>query len=215
MISKKPILHPGGPIKRALCILLTILPAAAVADQDKDSGIYGKFALGQSKIEFDSEFKQAPKSDDSDTSWEIAVGYQFGEKWSTELAWLDMGAHSLEGPISVSYGATDETFTRNGIAEADLQGAVLRAIRTFRISEKFSISANIGVYAWEQDGTGKLLEEEGHPEIEFDLDKSGYDLTYGISGGYMLHKNVSLSLDWARHSIFDADVYSASLKWRF
>lgn len=196
-----------------LGLLLTLACSeASTADDFVESGFYGRLALGQSTIDFGSELDQAPKSDDTDFSWELGVGYQFGEKWSVELAWLDMGDHSAAGPLLLTDADTQRNVTRNAAASAHVRGVALRVIRTFHISERFNISAKAGMYAWDQNGKGRLLAEGDRPEVSFGLDKSGYDLTYGLSGGYKLPRNVSVALEWDHHSVFDADVFSVSLK---
>ncbi|MEH6583267.1 MAG: porin family protein [Halioglobus sp.] len=199
-----------------LSILLTAVCSRAIAaDESKSSGFYGRLALGQSTIDFDSELEQATKSDNTDFSWEVGAGYQFNKKWSIELAWLDMGDHSVSGPLFLTDAATQKTIAREATAEAQLHGAVVRAIRTFHFTERLNLSVKAGVYAWDQDGEGRLLAEESRPEVSFDLDKSGYDITYGLSAGYKLKEGASVALEWDHHSIFDADVFSISLKKKF
>jgi opacity protein-like surface antigen len=201
-------------VSTGLFLIVSTIQATA-GDEPQTHGFYGRFALGQSTIDFGSELEQAPKSDDTDFSWEVGAGYQFNEKWSAELTWLDMGDHSIAGPLSVTDAITQDALFRDATAEAQVRGAVLRAIRTFRVTERFNVSVKAGVYAWDQDGEGRLLAGDGRPEVRFNLDKSGYDVTYGLSGGYKLPRDFSVALEWDHHSIFDADVFSISLKKKF
>ena len=195
--------------------LAAVCSCTIAADEIKGGGFYGRLALGQSAIDFSSELEQAPRNDNTDFSWEVGAGYQFNINWSLELAWLDMGDHSVSGPLFLTDATTQKTLAREATADAQLRGVVMRAIRTFHFTARLNLSVKAGVYAWDQDGEGRLLAEENRPEVSFDMDKSGYDLTYGLSAGYKLKEGSSMALEWDHNSIFDADVFSISLKFNF
>ncbi|MDH3760649.1 MAG: outer membrane beta-barrel protein [Gammaproteobacteria bacterium] len=99
-----------------------------------------------------------------------------------ELGYLRQGDTEFDG---LYQGTPDE-----GTIEAD--GLVLGLVYTRRISDKFDLFANYGIFDWEVE------EEEEFGGIPESHDASGSSPYYGFGGRYWFMPKVSLRLGWNR-----------------
>jgi len=122
--------------------------------------------------------------DDSDTSLGLTLGYDFNETWGLELGYADLGEYVVELDI---LGQTTNI-------NLDASAPYIAGVGTLKLSEKFSLSARLGVYKASLDLS---VDDISGSEEEFESDEEAYA---GVSVNYKLTDTISAQL---RYDDFD------------
>lgn len=133
--------------------------------------------------------------DDSDTALGINVGYQFNTYWGVELGYADLGAYDF----TLGYAGESDVVT------FELSAPYIAAVGTLPITDKFSVSARVGVFEGSIDATAPGVGSES-----IDMDSETY---LGASLNYSFSDSVTVQL---RHDNFeDVSLTGLGLKFNF
>lgn len=192
-------------IGMAVCCSICFSGVAA-AEQDKGLYIYG--AAGQAQ--------QASITQNNQDAYLFYLGYQLNSKWAIEGGYVDLGATSYPGNITVG-GATG---TANLSSKSN--GASLSAVRTWRITDNFgnnsfSLLAKFGVAQIKSSATGTA----SIPTIfstTSSYTKRG--VTLGVGAKFDFDENWALRIDadtfdTGQYAYGRVPVYSMGLNYRF
>ena len=180
--------------------------AAAMAGQDRGVYIFG--AAGQSE-------KSTITSGNQD-AFSLFLGYQFNSKWALEGGYVDIGATSYSGNISVG-GATG---TANMSTKSN--AASLTAVRTWNVPDNFgnngfSFLAKFGVAQVRSSANGSAT----IPTIfSTSPNYSKKGVTFGLGARYDVDQNWAIradadSYDTGQSAYGRLPVFSLGLSYKF
>ncbi len=178
------------------------------ATADQDSGVYIYGAAGQSQ--------QSSITKGNQDAYMFFLGYQFNSKWAIEGGYVDLGASSYSGNISVG-GVTG---TANLSSKSNATS--LTAVRSWNVSDTFgnnafSFLAKFGIAQVKSSASGSAT----IPTIFSASDsytKKG--VTLGVGAKYDFDQNWALridadSFDTGQYAYGRVPVYSVGLSYKF
>jgi len=179
---KKHAIYLAGAIA-----LIAALPVHA-------DGPYIQAEVGQGSVDTDiGDGTTVAILDDSTTAYRLALGYELGQYFSVEGAYVDFGninANLLIGDVTAS---------------AD--GFGLAAIGRLPLGDSFALTARVGYLSWDADVT---LAGQGDSD-------SGSDIVFGIGGELNVGERLGFTAGWSRYSLddIDLDYLSVGIRFRF
>lgn len=175
--------------KKLLAAALLALGGLAAASQASAQGFYLGGSIGKSKIDDDiagPNLITTGTVDGKDSGFKLYGGYQFGQYFGVELAYIDLGTATYSG----TFGGSPVTG-----GKIDIWGLGLFAVGIWPVSSDFSLFGKLGFLSWEaewRDVTG------GTPFSGTDSDS---DLAGGLGLSYSFTKNLGARLEWERFKV--------------
>ncbi len=185
-----------------------------------DGGLYIGGAAGQSKFDDIGELERACEivgvacsTDDSDTAVKLFLGFQFGDYFSVEAGYFDLGSLSaaVDGPLEAE-------------AAFDIRGGFLSLLPQLPLGDLFTLYGRVGLTVGDAELRARV------PRVGLDESESGTaaGFAFGAGGALNLSRHLTLRLEWERHSFDEAfdiageeidapdvDLLTGSLLWRF
>lgn len=174
---------------RLVAAALLALGSLIAASQASAQGFYIGGSIGKSKIDDDIAGPGLITSgtvDGKDSGFKLYGGYQFGQNFAVEMAYVDLGTATYSGTFSGS------PVTGGRI---DIWGLGLFAVGIWPVSSDFSLFGKLGFLSWDakwRDVTG------GTP---FSGTDSGSDLAGGLGLSHSFTKNLGARLEWERFKV--------------
>jgi len=186
-------------------IAAMLIPAASMAQDRKESGVYIGGAYGMYKVEGEGKNEGDAKFDDDQDVFQAILGGQVNKYFAVEGSYINFG----------EYGGN--------LASAEVDGMTLAVKGILPISDVFSIYAKGGQLWWDADyqvGEG-LLEANGSTD--------GSEPFYGIGVAFAVTDRMDINLDYTRYEIeletdevgllasdsYDSDLDQASVGVRY
>ena len=178
-------------MKKAIPVVLASLiwavPQMSLAG--KDSGFYIGASLASSEFESDDNDLGADV-DDSDTSYKVFGGYNFGLipifDLALEATYIDFGKHAAE----------ENNVQTGNVETTGLMASVLGAFNT----GPFGLFAKLGVVNWDSDFKG----------FSTDTNESGTDAAYGI-GAKVQIASFQVRAEYELFQLDSSDINYASI----
>lgn len=178
------------------------------ATAGQDSGVYIYGAAGQSQ--------QSSITKDNQDAYMLFLGYQFNSKWAIEGGYVDLGASSYSGNVSVGGVTGTANLSSNSNATS------LVAVRTWNVSDTFgnnafSFLAKFGVAQVKSSASGSAT----IPTIFSASDSyTKRGITVGVGAKYDFDQNWALridadSFDTGQYAYGRVPVYSVGLSYKF
>ena len=194
---------------RTLAAAVLALGGAIAACQSSAQGFYIGGAAGRSDFNNDitTGLFTSGTVDTRSTGYKVFGGYQFGEHFGVEIAYVDLGKATYSG----SYYGLPVTS-----GKVDVWGLNLSVVGTLPLNSTFALFGKIGLFAWDasaQDVTGG---------VSFSESANGGDYSFGLGLRLNFTKNLSASIEWERFGLtglyYDlgrADLLSLGMAYRF
>jgi len=129
--------------------------------------------------------------DDTDTSFNLFLGYAFLPNLSAELGYIDLGKYNIDAsgtvlgtPVSV-----------NGDIKA--KGWTLSAVATFPIQPTFALFGHLGFFNWDVDINASA--STGFAAFSGSDSASGTDPLFGIGAQWNVDKKLGVRGEWTRY----------------
>ena len=129
--------------------------------------------------------------DDTDTSFNLFLGYAFSPNLSAELGYVDLGKYTIDAsgtvlgtPVSV-----------NGDIKA--KGWTLSAVGTLPIQPSFSLLGRFGFFIWDVDISANA--SSGALSGSASDSASGTDPFFGIGAQWNVNKQLGVRGEWAHY----------------
>lgn len=165
--------------------LLATLPAQA-------EGLYVQGEIGQGKVDTDvSDGTTTAVLDESTTAFRLAVGYELGQYFSVEGAYVDFG--DFDANLSI------------GNVSASADGFDIAAIGRLPVSDDFSLTARAGYLSWDADVSLAGLSSSD----------SGGEAYFGVGGELNVGDHLGFTAGWNRYQLDDQDLDYLSIGIRF
>jgi len=132
--------------------------------------------------------------DDSGSTFALAVGYKFENNWMFDIGYIDLGQFSaeIEG-MTLDPNAFQETAKLATPSSAN--GVTIGAGYQHHFSTDWSMTANIGLFTWENNNESSSVTTEKSSD-------SGTDFFYGIAIGYQVSPSFGVDVNY---NIFNLD----------
>ena len=187
--------------KSVVLLVLLLLPIAAGSAHAK--GLYLGASVGAAMTSDFGDDGAGLEVDDSGTGWEALAGFRFAGPLGAELAYVDLGKVSAEGP-----GITDAIKSH---------GVQFSAVATFPPASPFAAQARFGGFAWTQkveiaDETETISDSENGTTM-----CAGFGLRYNMK----TLDRLGLTAKWTRYfdvgesSEVDKDFFALGATWSF
>jgi len=180
--------------------LLTVVAGVLISYNCYAANMYVGAGIGQAKVQSpppcsDPAFAFDPgyscSIDDSDTSYNIFVGYKFIPNISGELGYIDLGKYNVAATGTVS------TTPSSLSGEFKAKGWTLSVVGTYPVQPNFLLLGRLGLFNWDfdlsQSGTGFTAGSRS-------LSSSGTDPLYGVGVQWNANQQVSVRGEWTRYS---------------
>jgi OOP family OmpA-OmpF porin len=211
MAEALPARDDARMIKTSKLLVVGALALAGLAEvfQASAQGFYIGASAGSTN--FDSDIATglitSGTVEKNSSGYKLTVGYEFGEHFSVEAAYVDLGKARYSGSF---FGAP----VTGGTVE--VWGLNLSAVATLPLNSTFAVLGKVGLFAWEaksKDTTGGL---------PFSDTVSGGDFSIGAGLSIRFTRNLSARVEWERFGLtgwdFDlgnADLLSVSVSYKF
>jgi OmpA-OmpF porin, OOP family len=197
-------------MKRAMIAAASIAAlstGAAYAQDDNDEGFYVGGGVGQFNLEVDGidGIDEAIETlDDSDTAWQVFIGWRLNPYISLQAAYIDFGGPEDDFSTAGSSGNYRAEFS--GFAPAIIGHLPLGPVE---------LSAKLGYYIYDLDITANLDDLGGNV---FESSDSGEDVMYGVGVGITLFERLNAKLEYEKIDLEkaeDANAFWLTGAWRF
>jgi OOP family OmpA-OmpF porin len=131
--------------------------------------------------------------DDTDTSFNLFLGYAFSPNLSAELGYVDLGKYTIDASGTVFGTATPVTV--NGDIKA--KGWTLSAVGTLPIQPSFSLLGRFGFFIWDVDISANA--SSGALSGSASDSASGTDPFFGIGAQWNVNKQLGVRGEWAHY----------------
>lgn len=205
--------------------LATLLCCAAGSATAADW--YVTAAVGQSKaddkaaIEVNEELVDlgvtglSSTFDDSDTAYQLQLGYQLTPNWAVEGGYVDLGkfqySAAFTGPVA-----------GNAVAEVKAAGLNIAAVGSYPVNDQFAVFGKIGAINAKVEGRATATGSGVSATEAISATKAkGY---WGVGAAYDFNTQLGLQLEWERFNNLgdeaktgesDVDLLSLGVKFRF
>ena len=210
-------------MKQSVTLLgVFLLFALSATTHAAQPGWYGGVGFGQSDYDlgvsdFDDGSLLSGNVDETDTAFKIFLGNRINENVSIEFGYLNLGEATFEGVSDGSALLFDGLWEAGPVsADAETDGIHLAFIGNIPISDRLGLMAKAGLFVW--DVSLGLSDTSG----SYSGDEDGTDLFFGLGLDYEITDKVAIRGEWERYSMdfgidgdIDADLFSASLIFRF
>ena len=184
------------------------LGISAAATAGENSGVYIFGAAGQSQ--------KSTITNENQDAFSLFAGYQFNRKWAIEAGYIDLGASTYSGNITVG------TATGTANLSTKSSAASLTAVRTWNVPDDFgnngfSFLAKFGVAEVRSSATGSISIPTFFSAAQ-SYSKNG--VTFGLGGKYDFDQNWSIradadSYDSGQFAYGRIPVYTLGLSYKF
>lgn len=175
-------------------------PGLSWAEEPRVPGWYLGLGAGAATMQDEGEALAGSTSfDDEDTGWKLFGGWRFHRYGAVELAYVDFGEFTGEGPL------------RNNWEASGINASVLGV---WPLPNRFSLFGKIGATYW--DVENNFTGGSG--------DDNGTDFSYGVGAQYDFTDRVGARVEWERFQdvgeegvtgTSDLDLISASVVFHF
>ena len=210
-------------MKQSVALLgVFVLLALSTTTHAAQLGWYGGVGFGQSDYDlgvsdFDDGSVISGSVDETDSALKIFLGNRVNENFSIEFGYLDLGEATFEGVSDGSALFFDGLWEAGPIsADVETDGIHLAFIGNVPISDRLDFMAKAGFFLW--DVSIVITDTSG----SYSGDEDGTDLFFGLGLGYEITDQIAIRGEWERYSMdfgidgdIDADLFSASLIFRF
>jgi OOP family OmpA-OmpF porin len=161
--APQPLLHPSRGIRMTKPLRLSGIAAAlaglGLASGASQAGVFFGGTAGRSSID-DYEFGAGDinqQQDDSDTAWNLFLGYQWNPFLATTIGYTDLGELTASGTsIDGGEGGGSTDYTDKISATAlNITAIGILPFSTFTSADsflgRFSLFAELGIAFWDQD----------------------------------------------------------------
>ena len=162
----------------------------------------------------------ASELDDSDSSWDIVVGYRFMPYFAVEGGYLDLGTAGYKASGQVEDG--DGVYDTSIAGDISSSGFALSGLGILPIGESFEAFARLGFYFGDADIDFNV---SGEVESESFSEKEGEtEFLWGIGGAYNFSDAWAVRLEYGQvmdvgdeelTGEYDVDRWSLGVTWTF
>jgi len=131
--------------------------------------------------------------DDTDTSFDLFLGYAITPNISAELGYVDLGKYTLDASGTV-FG-TSTPVALNGDIKA--KGWTMSAVGTLPLQPSFSLLGRFGFFIWNVDIS--VNASSGSLSGSASDSASGTDPLFGIGAQWNVNKNLGLRGEWTHY----------------
>ena len=181
---------------------------SAAATAGENSGVYIFGAAGQSQ--------KSTITNENQDAFSLFAGYQFNRKWAIEAGYVDIGASTYSGNITVGSATGTANLSTKSSATS------LTAVRTWNVPDNFgnngfSFLAKFGVAEVRSSATGSISIPTFFSAAQ-NYSKNG--ITFGLGGKYDLDQNWAIradadSYDSGQFAYGRIPVYTLGLSYKF
>jgi OOP family OmpA-OmpF porin len=189
-----PARDDGGVTRTSKLLAATLLALGGLvaASQASAQGIYIGASAGTSNFDDDiaTGLITSGTVDTGSSGFKLFGGYQFGEHFGVELAYVDLGKADYSG----SYFGAPVTG-----GKVEIWGLNMSGVGILPLNSTFAVFGKVGLFAWEakaKDTTGGA---------QFSGYSSGADFSLGAGLSVRFTKNISARVEWERFGLTGAD----------
>ena len=174
---------------------------AAQAMQPDDRGFYLSGSWGVGKVDIDNAAIDASAraagfatssttSDDKESTWKVAIGYQFSRHIALELSYLDIGDYTIN---TVTTGPA-----ANVAGRIDGKAWAIDLIGILPLNPQFDLFAKIGAHRWDIDANVAAI--AGGAATTANVSADGTDWKFGLGARWNVTRNFGVQLEWDRYN---------------
>ena len=190
------------------CKVIAALPFLALMSGPSlaEKGVYVGLSIGQGSVDLpttevltllDDGGGAFVNEDDSDTVFDIHVGYQFNEYFAVEGGYANFGEYSLS---AVSDGTGSTWFAGDtAVASIDGYGFLLGLKAMAPVSENFTLFAKAGLNMWEAEISASVV------SVSLSEDDDGTDAYFGFGATYNIN-NIGINAGFNRYDVAGGDI---------
>lgn len=172
---------------------------AVAAPSPADSSWYVSGAVGQSRFDQNGDFPGTNSFDRKDTSYNLAIGYQYARVLGFEVGYMDFGRGRVNGTFQgVAYSS-----------ELKAHAPEVSAIFSAPLSDAFSLYGRLGVARTDRSG-GLSIQGQSFG----DADKKTEAL-YGVGAGWTFARNLTGTLEYTKLNDTKVDAVNIGLRAGF
>lgn len=144
--------------------------------------------------------------DETDTMYNIGLGYRFNENFAVEVGYTDLGEASIATTAPVSGTLFGSNFSADGRADIETDGFFLGLRGDLPVSDSVNLFAKAGLINWESDvtftGTFTLGADSFSGTAGAEL-ADGTDPYFGFGADWKLSENFAIN---AQYTMYKLDV---------
>ncbi|MGF1758852.1 porin family protein [Photobacterium sagamiensis] len=204
-------------MKKTFPIIVAVV-LSSVSTLSAAEGFYVFGSVGQSDIDTGVGSVPDINIDETDTMFNIGVGYQGNDYFSVEAGYADLGKASATTTSPITESVLGSTVTVDGTISADVTGLFIGVKGEGNVTEQISLFLRAGFLDWESDASFSgtvIIDGETFTGSDSAEGADGTDPYVALGAAYAFTEQVSVNFQASRYMLdfegYDVDVDTLSL----